>query len=153
MYVARRCFSLCIAANSLRQCRHTRFRHTPAAFRVWPLPVRASKSRRSRPLGIPHESPTASATYAPLPRYPYEARLRRLEPKMMLELRVASNGSVHRLNVVQSPGFAWLDRSTADTLRQWRFKAGVAGRLRIPVTFSLRCPKIAEEQHRNRLRE
>ena len=106
-----------------------------------------------KPIRVPHESATTSATYAPLPRYPYEARLRRLEPTMLVELRVASNGSVSRLNVVQSTGFAWLDRSTADALRQWRFKPGMAERLRILVTFSLRCPKIAEEQHRNRIRE
>src|SRR5947208_2919359 len=104
-----------------------------------------------KPIRIPHESATASARYAPLPRYPYEARLKRLEPTMVVELRIASNGSVSRLNVVQSTGFVWLDRSTADTLRQWRFKPRIAERLRIPVTFSLRCPKIAEEQHRNRI--
>ena len=106
-----------------------------------------------KPIKIPRESATASATYAPMPRYPYEARLRRLEPKMMLELRVTSNGSVSRLNVVQSSGFVWLDRSTADALRQWRFKPGIAERLRIPVTYSLRCPKIAQEQRRNRIRD
>ena len=106
-----------------------------------------------KPIRIPHESATASATYAPLPRYPYEVRLKRLEPTMVVELRIASNGSVSQLNVIQSTGFVWLDRSTADTLRQWRFKPGIAERLRIPVTFDLRCPKIAEEQHRNRIRE
>ena len=106
-----------------------------------------------KPITVPHESATASATYAPLPRYPYEARLKRLEPKMMLELRLAPNGSVSQLNVVQSTGFVWLDRCAADALREWRFKPGVAEHLRIPVTFSLRCPKVAEEQHRNRIRE
>ena len=106
-----------------------------------------------KPIRIPHQSATASATYAPLPPYPYEAHLKRLEPKTVLELQVASNGSVRRINVVQSTGFVWLDRSTADALRQWRFKPGIAEHLRIPVTFSLRCPKIAEEQRRNRIRE
>src|SRR5947207_13452351 len=55
-----------------------------------------------KPIRIPHMSPTASAIYAPLPPYPYEARLKRLEPKMVMELRVTPNGSVSRVNVAQS---------------------------------------------------
>ena len=103
-----------------------------------------------KPIRIPHASPTTSAMWAPLPPYPYAARLKRLEPKMLLELYVTPKGAVRRVNVVQSTGLVWLDRSAADALRQWRFKAGITGRLRIPVTYSLRCPNIAREQERLR---
>jgi len=107
-----------------------------------------------KPIRVPRESSISNAVYSPRPRYSYEARLKRCEGTVSLELLVRPDGTVQRAKVVQSSGHPLLlDRCAMDALSQWRFKPGMAERLRIPVTFSLRCPKIAEEQHRNRIRE
>jgi TonB family protein len=106
-----------------------------------------------KPIKIPHVSPISSAVYSPQPRYPYEARLNRWEATLSLELVVRSDGTVRDAKVVQTSGHPVLDRSAVDAFLQWRFKVGIADQIRIPVTYSLRCPKIAQEQHRNRIRE
>ena len=106
-----------------------------------------------KPIRIPHVSPTSSAVYSPQPPYPYEARLNRWEATLSLELLLRSDGTVHRAKVAQTSGHALLDRCAVEAFRQWRFNPGIADHLRIPVTYCLRCPKIAQEQHRNRIRE
>jgi TonB family protein len=106
-----------------------------------------------KPIKIPHVSPISSAVYSPQPRYPYEARLNRWEGTLSLELLVRSDCTVRRAKVVQTSGHPLLDRCAVEAFLQWRFKAGIADHLRIPVTYSLRCPKIAQEQHRNRIHE
>jgi TonB family protein len=98
-------------------------------------------------------SPTSRAVYSPQPHYPYEARLNRWEATLSLELLLRPDGTVRRAKVAQTSGRALLDRCALEAFRQWRFKPGIADHLRIPVTYSLRCPKIAQEQHRNRIRE
>ena len=106
-----------------------------------------------KPIRIPHVSPTSTAVYSLQPRYPYEARLNRWEATLSLELFLRPDGTVRRAKVDQTSGHALLDQCAVEAVRQWRFKPGIADHIRIPVTYSLRCPKIAQEQHRNRIRE
>jgi TonB family protein len=106
-----------------------------------------------KPIKIPRVSPVSSAVLSSQPRYPYEARLNRWEGTLSLDLLVEPNGTVRRAKVTQSSGRALLDRCAVAAFRHWRFKPGTADHLQVPVTYSLRCPKIAEEQHRNRIHD
>ena len=81
----------------------------------------------------------AYAEYAPLPPYPYEARLRFLEPTMLVQLRVTSKGTVRQATVLRSTAPAWLNRAVADTLRSWKLPPGTAQDVRIPIVYSLHC--------------
>jgi TonB family protein len=85
----------------------------------------------------------AYAVYAPLPPYPYSARLRGLEPTMLLRLRVTSDGAVSQATVLRSTGPVWLNRAVADTLRRWKLPSGTAQDVRIPIVYSLRCENTA----------
>lgn len=57
---------------------------------------------------------------APDPRYPDEARTRGIQGNVVLHLLVAKDGSVKRLDVVS--GDPLLAKSSADTVRKWKFE-------------------------------
>src|SRR4029077_837660 len=109
---------------------------------ITPPPVRAH--RKTRPASLVRGTPAslravkAMVTYAPRPVYPYEARRQRVTGLGVALLTVDQTlGTVTDALMVQSCGNAFLDNSTLDALRRWRFKPGSAARVQVPITYTL----------------
>lgn len=79
----------------------------------------------------------------PLPRYPWRARRQGIEGRVVIRLMVAADGKPARISILQSSGYAILDRAAVRTFRDWRFRpatrAGiaVASSLDVPISFRL----------------
>ena len=107
-----------------------------------PPPVRAH--RKARPASL-FRGTTASlgsvkamVAYAPRPVYPYEARRQRVTGSGVAFLTVDQTlGTVTDVLMAQSCGNAFLDNSTLDALRSWRFNPGSAARVQVPITYTL----------------
>ncbi len=87
--------------------------------------------------------PTVRAGQNHPPRYPYLARIRALEGKVVLRVRVHPNGRPGRVTVLRTSGHAILDREAVRAVKAWRFDAArqngiaVSGVVDVPVTFRL----------------
>jgi len=80
----------------------------------------------------------ALALYAPRPPYPYEARRGGITGSGIAQLTVNPEvGNVIDARMAQSTGSAVLDNATVETLRNWRFKSGVASSIQVPITYTL----------------
>ena len=80
----------------------------------------------------------AIVTYAPRPVYPYEARRQRVTGSGVALLAVdQTSGTVTDVLMAQSCGNAFLDNSTLDALRRWRFKPGRVSKVQVPITYTL----------------
>ncbi|NIQ92835.1 MAG: energy transducer TonB [Desulfuromonadales bacterium] len=83
------------------------------------------------------------STGNPSPHYPLLALRRGWEGEVVLRVRVNSSGSVERIRVHTSSGYALLDDSAVDAVRFWRFRPARNGRepvaavVRVPVLFRL----------------
>ncbi len=109
---------------------------------------------------VPREEAPARATPAPAaprtrahwraaglrnakPRYPYLARRRGQEGRVLLEVRVTADGGAASVLVRRSSGYRLLDEAARDGVRSWRFvpaRAGggpVADVILIPIAFRL----------------
>lgn len=79
-----------------------------------------------------------TALFAPMPVYPFHARLHRLEGRGMFEMLLRPDGTVSGVAVLRSTGIAALDRAAAAALIRWRFptqnKLRIHG-IRAPVNF------------------
>ena len=76
--------------------------------------------------------------YAPRPVYPYEARRQRVTGSGVALLTVDQTlGTVTDALMVQSCGNAFLDNSTLDALRRWRFNPGGVTQVEVPITYTL----------------
>ena len=105
-----------------------------------------SVKRRATPATIPEAvaddlTPLASAkdvaVSAPPPVYPYQAKRRHITGDGVCVITVdAASGKVTDATMEQSTGNPILDKSTTETLRQWRFKPGTVSRVRVPVTYT-----------------
>jgi periplasmic protein TonB len=79
----------------------------------------------------------------PEPAYPVEARRRRLEGLVLLEVRVSTQGRAVEIAVKQSSGYPVLDDAARAAVRTWEFEPARLGtlaiesRIEIPVCFSL----------------
>ena len=79
----------------------------------------------------------------PAPRYPYLARRRGQEGRVVLRVRVNADGRAEAVSIRESSGYHLLDEAALETVRQWRFlparKADltVAGLVDVPVSFRL----------------
>ena len=107
-----------------------------------PPPIRPSKKARVAPfvrgtvarLG----AAKASVLYAPRPVYPYEARRQRIIGSGIAQLTVdPAVGNVTSVRITQSCGSAILDNATLEAFRKWRFKAGSAPNVEVPITYTL----------------
>jgi protein TonB len=89
------------------------------------------------------ESTSAKPLDNPPPRFPSEARRRRIEGRVVLRLAVSAMGEVSRVEVVESAGYAILDEAAIDTVRRWIFEPArrngrpVASTVTLPVRFLL----------------
>lgn len=80
----------------------------------------------------------------PIPGYPARARRRGWHGRVVLRLKVASDGRVADVAIAKSSGYAVLDRAAARTLQHWRFETrayGAGGKIIAevvaPVVFRL----------------
>jgi protein TonB len=107
-----------------------------------PPPVRAHRKARPAPLfrgrTASLRSVKAMLAYAPRPVYPYEARRQRVTGSGVALLTVDQTlGTVTDVLMVRSCGNAFLDNSTLDALRRWRFKPGSISKVQVPITYTL----------------
>ena len=91
------------------------------------------------PIAVPRFPVPLNLLYFARPNYPYEARWKRMEGSMVLEMRIRPDGTVRDIKMVRRPRYPVLELAAKQGLRQWRFAHGAPPRIRIPVTFSLRC--------------
>lgn len=101
-----------------------------AALPLWPLftLAQATEFRDIR----------AFAVDTPRPSYPYEARARHLQGSGIAIATIDPvTGNVSSVVMAVSTGASVLDDATTDALRHWRFRPGIAKKVRIPITFSL----------------
>jgi TonB family protein len=83
-------------------------------------------------------SAKALTLYAPRPNYPYEARRGGITGSGIAQLTVNPEvGNVIDARMAQTTGSVFLDNSTLETLRRWRFKPGVASNVDVPITYTL----------------
>jgi protein TonB len=78
------------------------------------------------------------------PIYPRLAQTRGYEGTVLLSVEVLSNGCAGRTKVKSSSGYALLDQSALDTIKQWSFEPGkkkglpVSMWVDIPIRFALK---------------
>ena len=97
------------------------------------------------PSESPSPTPTPRATtrrvlYNPAPKYPFEARSIRVGPNRgsgKYRVTFGTNGSVSKVQVVESTGQPILDQAAIDGLRQWRAEPGPTDwTVLVPITFA-----------------
>lgn len=77
------------------------------------------------------------------PSYPGKARRMGYEGTVMLKVLINENGRVDNLKVLQSSGYAILDRTALSTVKKWLFEPGTEGGIKkkmwvkIPIRFQL----------------
>lgn len=92
-----------------------------------------------------HGNLKTKAIYAPMPVYPYKARLQRWEGRGMFMLLIRPNGTVSGVAVLRSTGLKQLDVAAAKTLIQWRFPpARSDSKVKVPVNFRMLDPLRGE---------
>jgi len=118
----------------------------PAPAAAAPLPVEAVPS--------PVNSETAAAVApksAPLhvvaPMYPAQAMIAGIEGAVELEYRIAANGSVRQIRVINARPAGIFDEAAKTALRGWQFPAGSGDEPRTQnFAFTLHGQSKAEEQ-------
>jgi TonB family protein len=100
------------------------FAFTPAAFATPP------------PVG-PHGEPARKiATYAPKPEVPADARARHLSGAGVCVVYVRPNGTVERVEMLQSTGQPILDKASINAFSRWRFVPGSVKKVKIPIRYT-----------------
>ena len=99
-------------------------------------PVKAPTA--ARPSGVMSiSSAKALALNSPKPEYPYEARSRHITGSGVCVVSVDASGTVTDATMAQSLGNPILDNSAVSAFRRWKFKPGVAPKVKIPITFTM----------------
>jgi protein TonB len=99
-------------------------------------PVKApSAARPSGTMSI--SSAKALAINSPRPEYPYEARSHHVTGSGVCVVSVDPSGAVTDATMTSSTGSPILDNSATSAFRRWRFKAGVAPKVKIPITYTM----------------
>jgi protein TonB len=99
-------------------------------------PVKAPTA--ARPSGtMSITSAKALAINSPRPEYPYEARSRHITGSGVCVVSVDASGAVTDASMATSLGNPILDNAATSAFRRWRFKPGVAPKVRIPITFTM----------------
>ena len=79
----------------------------------------------------------ALVLYGPRPVYPYEARRNQITGSGVAMVRVDPLGNPIDVRMKESTGNPFLDKSTLETLRRWRFKPIAVGTIEVPITYTL----------------
>lgn len=93
-----------------------------------PAPAAPSLPEVDRPIAV----------IRPAPRYPPEALRRNIGGTVRVQVLVAADGSVDRLELASSSGDRYLDRAALEAVRRWRFQPAV--RNGQPVAASVVVP-------------
>lgn len=94
--------------------------------------------------GLPDAVAPEPAPTNPPPVYPAQARAKRQQGTVTLQLRVAATGEVNSVCIVQSSGFPLLDQAASTALARWRFAPATRGgkpesaRITYPIRFVLK---------------
>jgi len=108
--------------------------------------VSGTSTTKSHPLpthGIPLPLHPPLVKHRTIPKYPYIARLRRYQGRVLLKALVGTDGKVRKVKVIASSGHKILDRSACEALKRWEFfPATIGGRpvewwVEVPVVFKL----------------
>jgi TonB family protein len=95
---------------------------------------------KAPPAGMSNiSSAKASATFAPRPAYPYEARARHITGSGVCVVSVdPASGQVTDATMAQSIGNNLLDEAATSAFRRWKFRPGsTAPKVKIPITFTM----------------
>ncbi len=85
----------------------------------------------------------SSAPHNRQPRYPESARMRGIQGRVFLEVRVNPRGKPDNVRIKASSGFKVLDRAALKAVRRWHFQpalkngSAVSGMVVVPVNFKL----------------
>ena len=109
-------------------------------------PPRAADARRpaGTPAGVTRGVRVAAGNRPP--GYPFAARRRGLEGRVLLRVEVSRTGAAERVTVTRSSGHGLLDDAARRAVAGWRFLpatvagAAVSGAVDVPVSFRLRQP-------------
>jgi len=88
-------------------------------------------------------SEAVAVTGNPRPAYPWLARQRHIEGRVLLRVRVDADGRPAGVEVVRSSGFALLDESARTALARWTFRpaqsegVAVPAVVEVPIAFRL----------------
>lgn len=80
----------------------------------------------------------------PAPAYPYAARLRGQQGRVLLQVEVLPSGEAGAVAVAQSSGYESLDRAARQAVQRWRFHPAlrngqpVTASVQVPVRFAFR---------------
>lgn len=85
--------------------------------------------------------------HAPPPRYPHEARRKREEGTVFLELLLARDGTVADIRVARSSGYSRLDAAALEAVRRWRWSATLREGIPVQVTGQVEIPFILMRYH------
>jgi TonB family protein len=134
---------------ALEAFRHWRFK--PGTVSHVQIPIRFTMQnlrnavpqvrRKNGPIEVTNVTggPKATATYAPRPNYPFDARARRITGTGAVILDIdGKTGSVVSAHMDPSTGHAILDDAALAAFHRWRFRSGISGTFRIPITFTMR---------------
>jgi TonB family protein len=76
--------------------------------------------------------------FAPFPSYPFEARARHEEGRVLLSLTIGKNGKPEGVRIVQSSGHAILDQCAIRAVALWKaHKQYVGEKVVFPITFKV----------------
>lgn len=111
----------------------------PAPAVAPPAPVAVA------PAAAPYVAPRFDAAYLenPAPAYPSIARRQREEGRVLLRVRVGTDGRAESVEVATSSGHERLDRAALDAVRRWRFvparrgDEAIAAFVNVPISFAL----------------
>lgn len=109
-------------------------------------PPRAADARRpaGTPTGVTRGVRVAAGNRPP--GYPFAARRRGLEGRVLLRVEVSRAGAAERVTITRSSGHGLLDAAARRAVAGWRFLpatvagAAVSGAVDVPVSFRLRQP-------------
>jgi len=76
--------------------------------------------------------------YAPFPEYPASARQHQLQGSGVYLLHLRKDGTVKRIEIVQSMGYRELDDACLVAFKKWRFRPDFAAKyteVKMPVTL------------------
>jgi protein TonB len=101
------------------------------------VPTIASKSSSGQHQAIP------TKIYSPRPDYPEEALQARIEGRVVLHVKVDSDGKVLSATILRSSGFESLDQAARRSVLKWRFESPrrfgqrIATEIKVPITFRI----------------